>query len=157
MVEKREGSGGGELVAEAAMEGIEEDFLDGEGIAMLGVEFATALSVADMDPVGGPIGSAGKTIFLDESLEENRAVAVARLPMGREAFGDTSEDARGKVVRSDPREDEEASIVGDEMEKTFALLVGPTDELVTRSDFPGSGSEAEGSKEVGATQVVDTV
>ena len=68
MVERWVGSGGSELVAEAGMEGVKEDVLDREGVAMLGVKFATALSLADMDPVGGSIGSASETILLDESL-----------------------------------------------------------------------------------------
>ena len=139
------GSRGGELVAEAPMEGIKEDVLDREGVAMFGVKFATALSVADMDPVGGTIGCASEAILLDKSFEENRAVAVALFPMGREALGDTSEDARGEIVRSDPRKDEEASVVDDEMKMAFALVLGPTNELVAGSDFPGSGTKAEGS------------
>lgn len=150
-------SGGGELGTESGMEGEEEDVFEGEGASFSGVKFATALSLADVDPVGGPIGSACKTILLDESLQENRAVTVVELPMGREAFGNTSEDSGGEIVRGDPGEDEEASIVGDQMEKTFTLVVTPTNELVTRSDFPGSGTEAKGSQEVGAPNLVDTV
>ena len=151
------GSRCSELVAEAPEEGIKEDVLDGERITMLGVKFATALSVADKDPVGGPIGSASEAILLDKSLQEKRAVGVALFPMGRKTLGDTSEDARCQIVRSDPGKDEEASIVDDEMKKTFTLLLVPANELITRSDFPGRGTEAESRQEVGTTDLIDAV
>lgn len=60
-------------VAESAVQWVEIDVLDGLVVEMVTVELATALGLADVDPVGGTVGGAGEAITVDERFEENGA------------------------------------------------------------------------------------
>lgn len=65
------------------------------------------------------------------------------LPVIGESLGGQGEYLGGKVLRCDPRQDEEAGIVDDEMEVALALRVSPADEVVAGRTLPGAGAEAE--------------
>src|SRR6266849_592855 len=55
-----------ELSVEVAHERIDPDAFDGLSVAMQGVEFATALGIAKVLPVGSLVAGAGKARLLDE-------------------------------------------------------------------------------------------
>jgi len=126
--------------ASVSVEGIEEGVLDGEGAAVLGIQLAAALGLANVAPVGGAVGGALEAVPLDEGLEQQGAVAVVLFPVGGELLGEGAEDTGGEVGGGDPREDQEAGVVDDEGEVSQALLGSPAEEVVARSAFPWFGT-----------------
>src|ERR1700677_229146 len=119
-----------EAALEVARERVDPDAFDGLSVAMQNVELAAALRVAEMLPVGGPVAGAGKTRLLDEGFEQERPIGVARLPVIGQPSAQQREDARGQVLAVDPRQDEEAGIVHDEVQVALSLLSRPADKLI---------------------------
>ena len=94
---------------EVVHERVDPDAFDGLSVAMQGVEFAAALRIPEMSPVGGLVAGAGKARLLDEGFEQDRPIGVAGMPVGGQSHSGQGEDARGEVFAVDPRQDEEAS------------------------------------------------
>ena len=134
-----------ELSAKVAGEGIDPDALDGLGFAMQPVELAAPLGVAEAQPVGGLVACAGEARLLDEGLKQHRSIGVSDMPVFDQATGGESEDPRGEVLALDPRQDEEAGVVDDEVKVVLSLLACPTDELVARLSLPGARAERQQS------------
>ena len=78
------GLGRGEVFSEFLNEREDEDELNREGVTMLGVELASALSLTEKGPVGGAVGGAMETVAFDEGLEKDRGVTVLGLPVLRQ-------------------------------------------------------------------------
>src|SRR5208337_763582 len=137
-----------ELGLEVARDRIDPDAFDRLSIAMQNVELAAALGVAEVLPVGGFVASAGKARLLDEGFEQDGPIGVARIPVIGQSSAHQGEDARSQVLATDPRQDEEAGIVYDEVQVALSLIGGPTDELIPRFDLPGARAEAQGRDDV---------
>jgi hypothetical protein len=105
-----------ELSLEVARKRIDPDAFDRLSVAVQDVELATALGIAEMLPVGGFVAGAGKARFLDEGFEHDWPIGVAGLPVGGQPATHQGEDARGQVFAVDPRQDEEAGIIDDQMQ-----------------------------------------
>src|ERR1017187_6780890 len=133
-----------ELALEVAHERIDPDALDRLSVAMQGVELAAALGIADVLPVGSLVAGAGKARLLDEGFEQDRSIGVAVLPVVGQASAHQGKDARGEIFAVDPRQDQEAGIVHDEVQVALSLVCGPTDELVPGFELPGARVQAAG-------------
>src|SRR5665213_107426 len=143
-----------ELPLEVASEGIDPDALDGLSVAMQDIELAPALGIAEVSPVGSLITGAGKARLLDEGFEQDGPIGVAGLPVIGQPAAHQGEDARGEVLALDPRQDEEAGIVHDEVQVALPLICRPTNELVPGFDLPGARAEAQSGDDVaGADRV----
>lgn len=59
------------------VDGLEQGVFDGQGGALVDIELAAALGVADMGPVGGPIAGAAETGRVTEGLQEHGTPPVA--------------------------------------------------------------------------------
>ena len=59
------------------MDGLEQDVFDGQGGAVVDIELAVALGLADMDPVGGSVAGAVETSRVTEGLQEHGTLPVA--------------------------------------------------------------------------------
>ena len=138
-----------EGLGKACCEGIEEDVFDGLEAEWGFVEFAAALGVADMKPVGGAVAGAAKALGVDEGFQEDGGEAVAAFPIVRELVSDASEDVRGEVGDVNPRQDQEAGVVDHEVEVVLSLGRSPADEAVAWGDGPGGGTKSEGGEQVG--------
>ena len=73
-----------EYIAEVRMQRIEPDLFQGTGLAVLFLQFAAALSLADANPVGRLVGGAFKARAFDEAFQEDRPVAIAPGPIGQQ-------------------------------------------------------------------------
>src|ERR1017187_4262239 len=78
-----------------------------------------------------------------EGIEQDGAIRVASVPVFGQASADQAEGARGEVATGNPRQDEEAGVIDDEVQMALALLAAPADGLIARLGFPGAGAEAE--------------
>ena len=134
-----------ELSGKVAGEGIDPDALDGLSIAVQPIEFAAALGVAQTQPICGLVAGAGESGLLDEGLQQHRSIGVSDMPVFGQATGGQSQDPRGEVLALDPRQDEEAGVVDDEVKAALSLLGCPTDELVARLSLPGARAERQQS------------
>ena len=69
--------------------------------------------------------------------QEHRTVAVACLPVLRDLPGGQGQDLAGQVARSDPRQDQEAGVVDEQVELLLALPWGPADPGIAGCGLPG--------------------
>ena len=125
------------------MERQEEDIFDGQGVLIMSVEFATALGLTDMDPVGGTVAGTAEAAGFAEGFEQDGAEAVAMEPVVGEGAGGEGEQVGGEVRDAGPGQDQEAGVIDDEGEVAQAGGGVPADEAVTGAHFPGGGREAE--------------
>src|SRR6266851_1115489 len=137
-----------ELLLEVAHERIDPDALDGLCLAMQDVQFPPALRIAEVSPVGGFVAGAGKARLLDEGFEQDWSIGVTSVPVIGQSSAHQGEDARGQVFALDPRQDQEAGIVDDQMQVALALLFAPADELIPGFDLPRARPEAQGGNDV---------
>src|SRR5487761_2417695 len=144
-----------ELPLIVACERIDPDALDGLRVAMQNVELAATLGIAEVLPVGGLVAGAGKAWLLDEGFEQDGPIGVAGLPVIGQSAAHQGEDTRGQVFAVDPRQDEEAGIVHDEVQVALPLICRPTDDLIPGFNLPGARAEAQGGDDVagGAREV----
>ena len=115
---------------------------------VLAVEFAAALGLADVVPVGGAIAGSGKALAFHEGLEKHGGVLVAGVPIVGQPFGGKGEYLGCEIFRSHPGHNEKPGIVDDEVKVLGALLGSPADEVVAWGDFPCRGSETDGGEEL---------
>jgi len=134
--------------SEVFVEGVEVDILDGRVVLVLAIQFASALGLPYVNPVGGAVAGAGKTFPFDESLEKHRFVLVAGVPIAGELFGDNGEYFRCEISRTHPGQYEKPGVVYDEVEVLRALLGRPSDIVVAWGDFPCRGAETEDGQEL---------
>src|SRR3990172_13252706 len=137
-----------ELALEVARERIDPDAFDGLGVSRQSVEFAAALRVAEVLPISGFVSCAGEARLFDEGFEQHRAIGVAGLPIIGQSAADQGEDARGEVFAADPRQDEEAGVVDDQVQVAPTLIARPTDDLIPGFNLPGARAEAKGGYDV---------
>ena len=109
-----------ELPLELGREWIDPDAFDWLIFAMQGIELAATLGVAEVLPVGGFVASAGEARLLDEGFEQDGPIGVASLPVIGQAAADQCKDSRSQILAADPRQDEEAGIVHDEVQVAVA-------------------------------------
>ena len=117
------------------MERQEEDILDGRGVLIMSIEFATALGLTDMDPVGGTVAGTAEAAGFAEGFEQDGAEAVAMEPVVGEGAGGEGEQVGGEVRDAGPGQDQEAGMIDDEGEVAQAGGGVPADEAVTGADF----------------------
>jgi hypothetical protein len=134
------------------VEGIEEHGLYREGMAMLAIELSATLRISHVNPVGCPIARPVKATPIYKRFQENGLIAVAYTPISRKALGDGSQNSRRKVPRRHPRQDQEASIVHDQMKALGTLFGSPTYESVARRNLPRGGAETQSGEKARATE-----
>src|SRR5271163_677235 len=110
-----------EVLVEVPRERINPDAFDGLCLAMQCVEFAAALRVAEILPVGGFVASACEARLFNEGFQQYRAIGIARVPILGQAMADQGKDPRSEVFTVYPRQDEEARVVDDEVQIAATL------------------------------------
>ena len=142
---------GGELSIENVFpvwaEGFDEDVLDGLVVLVAGVELAAALGLAEMDPVRSPVASALEARRFAERFAQDRADAIALVPVGQELALEAGEQMRDQARQADPGQDKLASVIYDQGQVALSGGGVPAGETVARVGFPGGGAEAEQSQQ----------
>lgn len=137
-----------QMPAEVGHERENLDALDRLCIAMQGIELTATRGVTEVLPVCGLVASTGEARLFDEGFKRDWSIRIAGVPVLWQAPGDQSEDAGGEITAIDPRQDEEARVVDDEVQTVSALRCGPTDRSIARLGFPGARSKAKNSDDV---------
>jgi hypothetical protein len=78
--------------------------------------------LAHVNPIGRLVRSTPEAVLLDEGLQQVKAMAVAPLPIGIDALSDLAENMISQLCYSDPRQDQIATVVGDERQTPSTLL-----------------------------------
>jgi len=89
-----------------------------------------ALGPADIDPVGGAVAGTGKARSLDESLRQDDGVAIDSLPIRRQAAQVQRQNAGGEVGEGFAGQEQETSIVGDQVQALAQERQGPADPFI---------------------------
>jgi hypothetical protein len=74
---------------------IDEEQFGPKGSLAISIHAATSLGPSQGDPVGGPITGAAKALLLDQSFQQQRAVAVMLLPISGQLAGALRENLAG--------------------------------------------------------------
>ncbi len=80
---------------------------------------------------------------IDEGFQQKQRIAEAFLPIPNQAPFAQGEDAGGKIRIVVVGEDQEAAVVGDEMQAIILVAEIPTDPGIPRATLPGGGGEAQ--------------
>ena len=107
------------------------------------VQFAAALGLSDVGPVGRTVAGTGEAVGLHESLQQQRPVAVASLPAGGQPPAAARQHRGSEIAHLHARQDQEAGVVHHQVQSRFALGNAPADEAVAGSRLPGAGAKAD--------------
>ena len=124
-------------------EGFDEDVFDGLVVLVTSIEFAAALRLAQMDPVGGALAGALEARRFAERFQQHGTHAVALLPVVGELSLEAGEQVGGQRREPDPGQDEIAGVIDDQGQVALAGGGIPADEAVAGGGFPGRGAAAE--------------
>ena len=113
-----------EFLTKVFVKGIEEDIFDGECVAVVAIKFSAALGLSDMDPIGRLVTGSAEAGLFDKGFEQDGLIAIAGLPVLRQAPGGLGQDTGREVFGGDPRKDEETGVINDPMKVAEALFWG---------------------------------
>ena len=122
-------------------EGFDEDVLNWLGVLVMSVELAAALSLAEVDPVGGTIAGALEARGFAEGLEQHGADAVALLPVLGQLALEAGEQMRCQTGEANPGQDEIAGVIDDQRQVALAGGGIPADELVAGAVFQAAAPQ----------------
>ena len=86
------------MATEVRCERVEPDVLLGQPAQLVAIEFAAALSLAYVGPVGGAIAGTGEAVGLHEGLQQQRSIAVTSLPVVGQPAADARQHGGGEAV-----------------------------------------------------------
>ena len=132
-----------ESAAEVAPERVEPDVFSGQRVRSVHVEFAAALGLSDVGPVGRAVAGTGEAVGLHEGLQQQRPVAVASLPVVGQPAAAARQHRGSEIAHLHPGQDQEAGVVHHQLQARFALRNAPADEAVAGSRLPGAGAKAD--------------
>jgi hypothetical protein len=95
------------------------------------------------EPIGAAVEPVEEAWLLDESLQQDRTVAVVTLPLIGQTTAREGEDARSEIVLADPGQNEKSRVMHDGVEIMLSLSVARADELVPRLALPGTRAEGK--------------
>ncbi len=115
---------------------------------------AIAAGPADGDPVGGAVDRAAVALRITEGFQEQQRMMIAGLPVGIDAPRTEAEEA-GAQVRL-PSAQQQAHIVGNQVQAPEPVAWAPADPVVTRRAFERRGREG-GQRRPRAAAVVGRI
>ena len=134
----------GQSRARRTMERAHEDPLGRLPLGAVAVARAPiALGQPQLDPIGRAIHGARETPRVDKGLEQKERVAEALLPVAHHpAFGER-EHPRADIGPVPVRQDQETTIVGNQLQAVILGAKVPTDPAVTHPTFKGRRRETQ--------------
>ena len=81
---------GAEDFPKVTVKRVDPDILEGADLTVLLFHFTPPLGLSEPEPIGRPVGSAGKAGDFHERFQQHRFIALAPAPIGAQRF----EDAR---------------------------------------------------------------
>jgi len=94
-------------------------------------------------PISGAVTGALKAVIFDKGFQEDRSIAIHGLPVVGHYPGDLPQDHGREIARLNPRQDQKAGIVENQVQPTLALSVIPADEAVALKPSASIGCCAE--------------
>jgi len=122
---------------------IKEYGFNGSRRPMVDIPFTSTLGEPHLNPVGGLIAGALKSLGIHKGLQKDEGMVIDSLPVPGEDSGHSAQQVRGQRGNLHPRQDEEASILGDEMEVSISVSGLPSDELIPTGHLPGGSAPAQ--------------
>src|SRR5258708_21624147 len=113
---------------------------------------APAIGLAEFLPAAGRVNGATELFLIDKRFDGLNRMSVSRLPVRAEPIQSQSQNSRAQIGHREIWEDQKARIVGDEAQAATALLVGPTDVVITVFEMLGRRAEYQhGNTLIGGT------
>jgi hypothetical protein len=130
------------------VEWIEEDVFGGATLSLAGTIHAAApLRDADLDPIGGAITGARETGRVHQGFQQKRLDLIGGPPVLRKLTGGVGEEVAGQIANTNPRQDQEATVIDNLGKVGLASGVTPADPSVAGSHFPGGAGEEQTGEE----------
>lgn len=124
------------------MQGIQVNVFDGQlGARTVGpILTAAALGPTDPHPVGRLITRAGEAVGLHERFQQINRMAVLARPIDVQTANDPAQHMTAQMRHARPGPNQEASVVGEQMQMTRAPRGVPAEIAVARGALPGGGA-----------------
>lgn len=132
-----------QFLPEASAQGIDIDVLDAAVKPVFVPFFGHPFGFAGVYPVGGPVAGAFEAVPFHESFEQMDGVMIGFEPIGRDPLGIEGENPGGQAFDRYPRQDEEASVVGQEVQISYPGGMVPSDEGLSGLHSPGGRSPSQ--------------
>ena len=113
----------------------------------MAVHAAPSLGLPQGGPVGGAVTGAPKAFPLDQSFEEQRAVAVTPLSISGQLARIMAQDLVRPSGDAAPEQIQGTAVIDDLGEVGLAIVVTPTDPCVAAGRFPGGTGELQAGEE----------
>jgi hypothetical protein len=125
---------------------VKEDRFNRTSKPVVDVPFASSFGETRMNPVGRLIAGTLKSTTVHKGLQKDKGMVVHPLPVSWEDSGHSPQEVRGQMGNLNPGKDEEASILGNEVDVSISVNGLPSDELIPRGHLPGCSSPADTSQ-----------
>jgi len=122
---------------------IKEYGFNGSRRLVVDIPFTSTLGESHLNPVGGLIAGARKSLAIHKGLQKDDGMVINSLPVPGEDSGHSAQQVRGQIGNLHPGKDEEASILGEEMDVSISVSRLPSDELIPAGHLPGCRPPAE--------------
>jgi hypothetical protein len=125
---------------------VKEDRFNRTGKSVIDVPFAPSLGETHRNPVGRLITGPLESFAIHKGLQKDDRMVVNFLPVLREDSDHSPQEVRCQMGNLDPGKNEEAGILGNEMDVSISVIGLPSDEVIPRGHLPGCSSPAEASQ-----------
>ena len=115
--------------------------LCGGAVALAGA--AKAAGIAHIGPVRCAVDGAVEVARIDKGLEQPQGVAKACVPIVRQSAFAQRQDARSEIAMMVLGQDQEARMVGNQMQAVVLEAKVPANPLIAGRALPGRGAEAQ--------------
>jgi len=113
---------------------------------MISIHAAASLSFTQVDPIRSPITRPRKAGAIDQSFEQQGAIAIKRLPVQGKLTCCQRENLARQASNRNPRKYQETAVRNDVLKIASTLLIGPIDPRIARRHFPGGAGKLQAGK-----------
>ena len=136
--------GARQALARVGNQGADEDQLgSARGVAVAAAHAPKAARAPDAGPVRGAVHRAAEARRVDERLQQQQRMAEARRPVRRQAAPAQRQHPRAQVRRAPARQDQEATVVGEQVLAAVLRAEVPADPAVAGAALQRRRREAD--------------
>ena len=132
-----------QFLPEASTQRIEIDVFDAAVQQVVVPSFSHPFGFTHMDPVGGPVAGSPEAVPFHEGFEQMDGVMIDFEPIVRDPFGIDGEYPGCQALDGDPGQDEEAGVIGQEVQIPYPGGMVPSNEDLSGVDSPGGRSPSQ--------------
>src|SRR3989304_8156029 len=124
----------GQRMLPVRRQGIGEDFFD--SLLELRIAKHAVIRLAEINPIGAPVGGSGVFGRIHKGLDKHRAISVLLHPVVSYLFCGERENMTGKIRNLNPRKNQKPIIADNEVKQLLSMLFLPSNPFVSMRHRP---------------------